>query len=135
MDKSVFLDTSYILALVFQDDDFHKIANNISNKISSERINVLTTELILIEIADSLSKVKFRQECIITIEKLRKFETVVDITQDRMKTAWSLYEKMSDKEWGFTDCYSFVVMKKYDIKQALTTDKHFEQAGFERLLK
>ncbi len=49
--------------------------------------------------------------------------------------AWSLFERRIDKEWGLTDCYSFVVMKKFDIKQALTTDKHLEQAGFEILLK
>ena len=135
MDKSVFLDTSYILALVFQDDDYYKITNDTSKKISSEKINIVTTELVLIEIADSLSKVKFRKESIITIEKLRKFETVVNTTQDRIAKAWSLYEKMTDKEWGLTDCYSFVIMKEFDIKQALTTDKHFDQGGFERLLK
>ena len=94
MDKSVFLDTSYILALVFQDDDYYKIANDTSKKISSEEINIVTTELVLIEIADSLSKVKFRKESIISVEKLRKFETVVNTTQDRIAKAWSLYEKI-----------------------------------------
>jgi predicted nucleic acid-binding protein len=40
-----------------------------------------------------------------------------------------------DKEWPLTDCISFVVMRRYDIVDALTADHHFEQAGFNLLLK
>jgi hypothetical protein len=39
-----------------------------------------------------------------------------------------------DKEWGLTDCISFVVMKERKLTDALTTDHHFEQAGFKSLL-
>jgi len=39
-----------------------------------------------------------------------------------------------DKEWGLTDCISLVVMQKEQIKQAFTSDHHFEQAGFLKLL-
>lgn len=40
-----------------------------------------------------------------------------------------------DKEWGLTDCYSFELMKENNLKEALTSDKHFEQYGYEILLK
>src|SRR5439155_24449507 len=36
-----------------------------------------------------------------------------------------------DKEFSFTDCTSFVVMKERKLKAALTSDKHFAQAGFD----
>jgi hypothetical protein len=39
-----------------------------------------------------------------------------------------------DKDWGLTDCISFVVMKDTKMTEALTTDHHFEQAGFKALL-
>jgi predicted nucleic acid-binding protein len=39
-----------------------------------------------------------------------------------------------DKSWSFTDCSSFRVMASLDLQKALTTDVHFEQAGFARLL-
>lgn len=39
-----------------------------------------------------------------------------------------------DKEWGMTDCISFVVMQDMGIIDALTTDDHFRQAGFRALL-
>jgi len=46
-----------------------------------------------------------------------------------------LYEERPDKEWSLTDCISFVVMQRKRIKEALTGDHHFEQAGFVALLK
>lgn len=135
MDKSAFLDTSYIIALVNKDDDHHKKALTFSKEVDANKINIVTTEFILVEIADSLSKLKFRNECIITLQKIRRDTFVFELSKEKVQKAWSLYEKMLDKEWGFTDCYSFVVMKELDIRQALSTDKHFEQAGFEILLK
>ena len=135
MDKSVFLDTAYILAIIIDNDKHHKAVLELSKIISSEHINIVTTELILVEIANSLSRLKFRNECIAIIEKLKMNSMVIKIDEKRFLSAWTLYKERNDKEWSLTDCYSFIVMKQFDIKQALTTDKHFEQAGFERLLK
>jgi predicted nucleic acid-binding protein len=45
-----------------------------------------------------------------------------------------MYKKYNDKEWGLIDCISFVVMTEAGVKQALTFDQHFEQAGFEALM-
>lgn len=39
-----------------------------------------------------------------------------------------------DKEWGITDCISFIIMKDYALTDALTADDHFRQAGFKPLL-
>jgi predicted nucleic acid-binding protein len=49
--------------------------------------------------------------------------------------AWQLLRTRQDKEWSLVDCASFVVMTRRGIVDALTTDHHFEQAGFVRLLK
>jgi len=45
-----------------------------------------------------------------------------------------LYSERPDKEWGLTDCVSFVVMEAHGIRDALTADEHFEQAGFRALM-
>jgi uncharacterized protein len=47
----------------------------------------------------------------------------------------ALYSQRTDKLWGITDCISFVVMQRHQITEALTTDHHFEQAGFIALLR
>lgn len=135
MDRKVFLDTSYAIALIVNNDINHSNASLLSKKLFQQKIQTITTELILIEIADSLSKIKFRHESIGTTDKLRQISQIVEIEKIILQQAWSLYKSRTDKEWSLTDCYSFIVMKKYGIKQALTTDKHFEQAGFEILLK
>lgn len=49
--------------------------------------------------------------------------------------AWELLTTHHDKIWSLADCASFVVMKELLIAEALTADRHFEQAGFIRLLK
>jgi predicted nucleic acid-binding protein len=46
-----------------------------------------------------------------------------------------LYRSRLDKEWGLTDCISFIVMEQRGITKALTTDLHFQQAGFAVLMK
>ena len=47
---------------------------------------------------------------------------------------FNLYRQRSDKAWSLTDCISFVVMADEGLNEALTGDRHFEQAGFTALL-
>ena len=46
-----------------------------------------------------------------------------------------LYRNRPDKSWSLTDCISFVVMDREGVKDALTLDHHFEQAGFNAILR
>ena len=46
---------------------------------------------------------------------------------------WQLFQQYNDKSYSLTDCVSFVVMKQLGIRAALSFDKHFVQAGFEKL--
>jgi predicted nucleic acid-binding protein len=56
------------------------------------------------------------------------------LSQAIMDQAMTLFQSRSDKEWGLTDCLSFVIMEREGVTQALTADVHFRQAGFEALL-
>lgn len=55
------------------------------------------------------------------------------VGSDRAAKAREMFFRHRDKEYSFTDCTSFVVMKELKLNQALTTDKHFAQAGFQVL--
>ena len=55
------------------------------------------------------------------------------ISVDRAEKARQLFFRFSDKDFSFTDCTSFVVMKELKLRQVLTTDRHFEQFGFDIL--
>lgn len=47
---------------------------------------------------------------------------------------WELYSNRLDKDWGAIDCISFAIMQERNLTETLTSDHHFEQAGFKILL-
>ncbi len=97
---------------------------------------MLTTQFILIEIANGLSSLKFRQDAAKIIYTLEEspFVEIIPVTPELFKKSLELYEQRQDKDWGLTDCTAFVVMNENDLTDALTTDEHFRQAGFNALL-
>ena len=60
---------------------------------------------------------------------------VVDPSPELFAAGITLYANRSDQDWPLTDCISFVVMEREGIREALTEDRHFEQAGFIALLR
>ena len=51
------------------------------------------------------------------------------------RDALAQFRQHQDKEWGLTDCSSFVIMRQRGLHEALTHDHHFEQAGYVALLR
>lgn len=49
--------------------------------------------------------------------------------------AMKLLQSQLDKSYSLCDAVSFVLMRQRSIRDALTTDYHFDQAGFVRLLE
>jgi predicted nucleic acid-binding protein len=99
-------------------------------------IRLVTTQAILIEIGNALSKRTQRQAA---VRLLRSFESdanieIVPLSAELYEQAFRLYSQRGDKEWGLTDCISFVVMSERGITSALTGDRDFQQAGFRALL-
>ena len=133
MIKPIFIDTSYVLALLNSHDQFHQQALILADEIDG---TLITTEAILIEIANALAKSQWRELAINTLDDLRNDEDVeiLSINSDLFSTAFNFFSSRMDKEWGLTDCISFVVMKNQKLTDALSADHHFEQAGFKALL-
>lgn len=61
--------------------------------------------------------------------------TVVPQTSLQFRAALDFYRTRSDKEWSLVDCASVLIMQAESITEALTYDHHFEQAGFNPLLR
>ncbi len=131
--KRTFVDTFFVVALVNKRDYFHQKAVELS--IEYDKRPVLTSDAVLLEISNSLARTH-KKESIIVIEKfLSTTETeVIRLDESLFNKAFELYKIHADKTWGLVDCVSFVVMKEHNIKDALTCDKHFVQAGFRALM-
>jgi predicted nucleic acid-binding protein len=92
---------------------------------------------VLNETANSLSRPQFRAA---VVEFYRRLQTsfrieIVFVNEYLWNKGWKLYEERLDKSWSLTDCFSFVVMQEREIKETLSTDRHFEQAGFRAILR
>jgi hypothetical protein len=132
--KEVFADAYYFLALANPDDQAHRRAFG-SYAHSSGRL--VTTVFVLAEVGDALSRPAARHRFQLLLELLQRSPEAAIVwgTEDLFARAVAFYRRRPDKEWSLTDCISFVVMEERGIKEALTGDRHFEQAGFKALLK
>ncbi len=133
----VFLDTAYAIALSSPTDQFHQLAVNVAEELEARGTRLVTTVAVLLEVGDALSKLSYRRSAADLLSSLRSDPTVevVALSDQLLQEALALYSERPDKDWGITDCLSFVVMRTQNITEALTTDDHFQQAGFRVLLR
>jgi uncharacterized protein len=133
----VFLDTSFAIALSATTDQNHARAVNLADQIEKSGTRIVTTQTVLLEIGNALSKQRYRVAAIQLLESLVADPNVetVPLSNDLYDSAFNLFRNRIDKEWGLIDCVSFVVMQEQGIIEALTADEHFNQAGFRALLK
>ena len=128
-----FIDTSFSVALVNERDLDHDKALALSNLHNSS--SLIITDCVLLEIGNSLAR-KNRTQAIAIINSFltSKQVEVVHLTPELFHRAFELYRSRIDKSWGLVDCVSFVVMRDRGIEIALTSDRHFLQAGFRALM-
>lgn len=132
----VFLDTAYVNALINTRDQWHSTAVRWEQRLKADRTPLVTTEFVLIEIADGLAAVRFRTHAARVLATLRSSSLVkiIPCSSTLFAAGLALYQSRSDKDWGLTDCISFAAMSEERLSAALTSDDHFRQAGFRALL-
>ena len=127
------VDTSGLLALLNRSQPFHKRAQRLYQN-STRR---LVHSFILAEVVplartrgvQSAATVRFLQE--VLVDPDMEFVWVDELLTAR---AITLLQQRLDKDYSLCDAVSFVLMRDEGITEALTTDRHFEQEGFKRLL-
>ena len=130
----VFADSYFFFALLNPRDPAHAKAIAFCRQ---NRGPLTTTAWVFTEVADGLAFTPRRQ---IFSRVLEDFEAnranlLVPANAETFERGVDLYHSRPDKRWSLTDCISFVVMSEEGITDALTGDHHFEQAGFQALLK
>ena len=137
--NEVFADTSGWANFFVRTERHHAQAALLIAQWKQEERRVVTTNYVMSElIALFTSPLNVSRPTVLRyIDVIRStpWVEIVHIDPSLDAAAWKLLAERSDKKWSLVDCASFVVMEERNLTDALTADRHFEQAGFIRLLK
>lgn len=137
MTSEVFLDTSGWLALLNQREHVHGIAVQRWRELGRHRAHVVVTDWIIAETGNGLARSGRKSIFAKAAGRLLSSDlaTVQYVDAGLLQSSLALMLERQDKDWGLVDCASFLVMQSRGIASAFTMDRHFEQAGFEALLR
>ena len=133
MKSVILLDTSGLLCYVYRDQPGHEEAVQLLDSAGKS----ITHSYVLAELV-ALAQVR-RYPRLATLEFINDLlenpdiETVW-IDEPLHRAAVKLLMARQDKTYSLCDAVSFLLMRQFNINEALTTDRHFEQEGFHRLL-
>ena len=131
---AVFADSFHFLALVNADDPAHAQAL-IEHRRRWQYI--VTADCVVLELGGALCQPEDHGDFLALCEAFRADPRmkVVRLTPTLLEDGIRRFRERADKNWPLTDCISFVVMEAEGIQEALTGDRHFEQAGFRALYR
>lgn len=135
----IFVDTSGWASLFDAGQPYHENASDLYKSSRQQGTRFATTNYVISElVALMASPLRIpRSKIVFFIDGLKSSSLIdiVNIDAGLDDQAWELYRQRQDKNWSLVDCASCVVMRQRGIQSALTSDHHFEQAGFAQLLK
>ena len=131
--SAVFADTFFYLALLRKNDPVHARALEFAKRNQP----IVTTEFILLELGNACARAEDHADFLALVEGMRASSRVRIMPLDTglLNRGLKRMAARADKDWSLTDCISFIVMRDLHLREALTDDKHFEQAGFVALLR
>ncbi len=135
--RPTFVDTSGFYSALVARDDTHERAVRLFAAARARHASFVTTDYVLDETVTLLAARGHRHLVEPFLHStLRSAACRVEWTDsERFAKTASFFTKHADQTWSFTDCLSFVVMKDLRLRDALTKDAHFDQAGFVALLR
>ena len=129
------LDTSRLLCFLHKDEPQHRKAVELLSTTSRALLthNYVLAELVALALVRGFSR---STVLLYTLELLGNSNVqIIWVDELLHREAMDLLLARQDKTYSLCDSISFVLMRKRGIMEALTTDKHFEQEGFTRLLR
>jgi predicted nucleic acid-binding protein len=125
----VFVDTGAFIALTDADDENHKTAAAFYRTAKEKGTRFVTTNFVACETMNFLRARISHPIAVLFWENLKKsgFIEIVTVTPSTEDAAFAIFKRYTDKDFSFTDCTSFSVMKSLKLRSAFAFDKHFEQ--------
>ena len=133
--KPAFLDSGYLIALEAADDTNHRAALHHWRSDAGASLPLVTTTYVLAEVVTFFNSRGKHAKAVEIGQRLLTSSTVriIHVDQSLFFQAWRYFREHSDKTYSLTDCASFVLMRSLELRTALAFDRHFVQAGFQKL--
>jgi predicted nucleic acid-binding protein len=135
--NSLFVDTSAWMAILDAGDVNHPTAvayqTEIVDSCSLLVTNYILDELYTLTLMDLGYRFAMSVKRKLDLMSESRLLEVVWVDRALADESWRVFERFNqDKQWSFTDCVSYTVMKQRAIQEAFAFDHHFEQMGFIR---
>ena len=134
MPRSLFVDSGAWIALANPRDQHHLDADRLFRAAAESRLGLVTTNLVVAEVHRFLLH---RSDPAIAARALHQIEAARNLaiefaTPEHHRVAREWLARFSDQRITYTDAVSFAVMNARRCRAALSFDRHFAIAGFER---
>jgi predicted nucleic acid-binding protein len=128
----IFIDTGAFLARYLRNDQRHRSAVSVWEKLGSNRDNCITSNFVLDEMFTLLGRRAGHGFAVQRAKNIYASQALTICRPDREDEikALQFFSKYADQHVSFTDCISFVLMKRGKINRVFSFDRHFELAGF-----
>ena len=136
MALDLLLDTSGLYALADRKDPLGpKVRELVAARVTRGTRLVLTDYLL----DETCTLAKARAGCFAALRLLDLVEASAGFRMEwigptRFEAAKGFFRRHADHGYSFTDCTSFIVMQELGLRDAITSDRHFNEAGFRGLL-
>ncbi len=129
----IFVDTGAFVARYLRQDSHHRRAKRTWNEIERARDRCFTSNFVLDETFTLLGRRASYSFAAERARALLRSEALTILRPDAEdeQAAVDLFTKFADQQVSFTDCTSFVLMRRNRLSRAFTFDRHFVTAGFE----
>src|SRR5689334_18446404 len=104
--STTLVDTAAWIALVNTRDELHDRAKDIMAELRRNDIALVTTEFVLLEVANAFCASAWRGKAMKLIDGLWSVPNlkIVEADSSLLSDGWRLYCSRLDKDWSLTDC-------------------------------
>ena len=133
MIEKIFIDTSALYAYINSKDPDHE---EVKNFLHQFRGQLVISNFIFDETVTLVLSRMGHDKAVLTGKTMLnpKVFDIVRVQINDERKAWELFINRPDKTYSFTDCTSFIIMKRLNIDRSLSIDPHFQQEGFQSIL-
>ncbi len=128
----IFLDTSGLIALSDENDRNHNRAKTYLKELVQKGARFVIGKNILAEYIDGVTKRIDKKKAIEELDNIlnSKLLVVEPVSEADWDKAITYFRKYNDQRIDLTDCLSFAIMERLDLKTAFTFDDDFKTHGF-----